>query len=331
MDPMNRCSTIVVFVFIVTIFLVWSRYNYLSTLNSQSQAILEEIKRFEEGLPINRKVKDLNDTQITEWRKKLKYILIWTHPHHDPLMYLGKGQETFIMKKCSMTNCYITTNKNYYKDITEFDVILFNGPEVVDKRKPVLPTKRDPKQNYVFASIESSDYYPICDNKFDGYFNVSWTYKLNSDISYGYVIARNMEGKVIGPKREMHWISIDDMKSINETIKQKLSSKKKLAAWLVSNCGAPSRRDTFVKKVQSHLRKMGVDWKVDVFGNCGTIPCARSEMPRCLQMFENDYYFYFSFENSFTEDYVTEKILHPLQHYGVPVVYGTANYTRYTF
>ncbi|KOB65783.1 Uncharacterized protein OBRU01_22067, partial [Operophtera brumata] len=265
----------------------------------------------------------------------LKYILIWTWPNHDPLMYLGKGQETFVKKNCKVKNCFITTNKSYFKDITEFDVILFNGPEVVDKRSPKLPLKRSPDQNYVFASIESSDYYPICDNKFDGYFNVSWTYKLNSDIFYGYIIIRNKDGDVIGPKKEMHWMSIDEMQPINDTIKEKLSSKKKLAAWLVSNCNAPSGRDGFVKRVQNKLKKMGNGMTVDVYGDCGTTPCRRADMPKCLEMIEKQYYFYFSFENSFTEDYVTEKVLHPLQHYAVPVVFGTANYTRwmnhYTF
>lgn len=38
-----------------------------------------------------------------------------------------------------------------------------------------------------------------------------------------------------------------------------------------------------------------------------------------------DYYFYFSIENSFSEDYVTEKLLHALKHYAIPVVYGGAN------
>nr|XP_037877562.1 alpha-(1,3)-fucosyltransferase C-like [Bombyx mori] len=46
-------------------------------------------------------------------------------------------------------------------------------------------------------------------------------------------------------------------------------------------------------------------------------------------MIREKYYFYLSFENSFGEDYVTEKLLHALEFDAVPVVYGGANYTRF--
>ncbi|XP_063375065.1 alpha-(1,3)-fucosyltransferase C-like [Cydia amplana] len=52
-------------------------------------------------------------------------------------------------------------------------------------------------------------------------------------------------------------------------------------------------------------------------------------MEECLKLIQEQYYFYLSFENSFSEDYVTEKLLTALENYAVPVVYGGANYTRF--
>ncbi|XP_050682732.1 alpha-(1,3)-fucosyltransferase C-like [Leptidea sinapis] len=49
----------------------------------------------------------------------------------------------------------------------------------------------------------------------------------------------------------------------------------------------------------------------------------------CLDLLRKDYFFYLAFENSLAEDYVTEKILYPLMHYTVPIVYGGADYSRF--
>lgn len=57
--------------------------------------------------------------------------------------------------------------------------------------------------------------------------------------------------------------------------------------------------------------------------------CGPRLSEHCYALIESDYYFYLAFENSFCEDYVTEKILTATQHYAVPVVYGGANYSRY--
>ncbi|KAJ0177337.1 hypothetical protein K1T71_007346 [Dendrolimus kikuchii] len=266
-----------------------------------------------------------------EYEKKqangMKYVLIWTLPNTDPLMYLGQGQDRFIKRNCKNAKCFISTDRSLFDSITHFDVVVFSIKEIVEKKVTDLPIIRSPHQKYVFASSESSDYYPLCDDRFDTYFNVTWTYKLNSDISYGYIVVRNNEGEVIGPKEVMHWKAISDMDSINDTLKIKLKSKRLAAAWFVSNCNAPSDRDTFVKKLRNELKKFNMD--VDIYGSCGTKKCPRQSMASCLQSVERDYYFYLSFENSFSEDYVTEKLLHGLQHYAVPIVYGAANYSRF--
>ncbi|KAJ8729961.1 hypothetical protein PYW07_016999 [Mythimna separata] len=141
------------------------------------------------------------------------------------------------------------------------------------------------------------------------------------------MIIKDKEGNIIGPKEEMHWETVETMMPINDTLKAKLSTKKFAAAWFVSHCNARSGRDLIAEELRTELAKF--DMQVDIFGRCGTKECPRGSMKECLQLVETDYYFYLSFENSFAEDYVTEKLLNGLNHYAVPVVYGGANYTRF--
>lgn len=106
-----------------------------------------------------------------------------------------------------------------------------------------------------------------------------------------------------------------------------LSTKTRAAAWFVSNCNTESLRESFVNSLQQHLRNFNME--VDIYGDCGTLQCPKSIMSRCLAMIGHKYFFYFAFENSISEDYVTEKVLYALKHNAVPVVLGGANYTRY--
>lgn len=68
--------------------------------------------------------------------------------------------------------------------------------------------------------------------------------------------------------------------------------------------------------------------EVDVFGNCGKLKCPKNEKTTCLKKLKNKYLFYLAFENSLATDYVSEKVLNAYHYLTVPIVYGTANYTR---
>lgn len=79
--------------------------------------------------------------------------------------------------------------------------------------------------------------------------------------------------------------------------------KTKMAAWFVSNCFSHSKRDEMVQKLKKYV-------DVDIYGDCGTKKCPRTDEEECRKMAATKYKFYLSFENSLCLDYVTEKYFH---------------------
>lgn len=252
------------------------------------------------------------------------YILIWTRRYMEPFIYMHTRRKSFKMMNCEFQNCYITDRSDFFEDMTDYDAILFNAIDV--KAGMNLPGIRSDNQLYVFVSTESVPNYPTFDD-FNWFFNYTWTYKLNSDILFPYIIVRNKRGQVIAPKKDVQWMTTTNMKPLNESVKERLKDKKSAGAWFVSNCAAVNERIDFVRLLREVLTSYDLD--VDIYGSCGNSYCPRVNMDDCLVKVESDYYFYFSFENSFTDDYVTEKLLTALNHFAIPVVYGGANYTRY--
>lgn len=254
------------------------------------------------------------------------YILQWTLWKTGPFPSMERGQDAFIFRKCAFQNCYITNDTGYLKNIKYFDVILIN---VVDMHKDLafsLPHKRAAYQKYVFVSRESYINYPVSDS-YDGYFNWTWTHRLDSDIKYDYIAIRDDQDRLIGPKDVMHWIDIDDMKPITKYVERKLRKKRYAAAWFVSNCEAKNKRSDFADKLKEELAKY--KHILHIYGNCADIKCPTDGLwEGCFALIERDYYFYLSFENAHSYDYVSEKVLNALNHYSVPVVFGGANYTK---
>lgn len=266
---------------------------------------------------ISSTIKSINDADS---ERRIKYILLWGQPIEPfDTRTLGIGKSAFEKNACKYKNCFVTFNKTHFPNLTQFDAVAIYGKYIPGRDG--LPTQRSERQKYIFAAYESPHYYRICDSVFDDYFNWTWTYTLDSDYRWGYFTIWDLEGKFVGPKIDMTWPQLDP---INDELKAKLSNKTKMAAWFVSNCYTLSKREQFVGELQREAEKK-YGWTVDVFGGCGKIHVSRDESLKALK---RDYYFYFAFENSFAEDYVTEKLLTALNHNAVPVVFGAANYSR---
>lgn len=260
-------------------------------------------------------------------RKRLIYILIWTPYDREPFMYWKLKRVHFTAMNCKFQNCYLTDKKTFFDDLTDFDAILFNAINTTDSIE--LPVIRSDNQIYVFVSTDSATNFPIICEDFNLYFNYSWTYKLDSDIPFPYLIVRDKRGNILGPKKDIRWMDKSNMENIKKSDKYRLQNKTIAAAWFVTNCPATNRRLDYAIGLRVALEKYNLT--LDIYGHCGEKKCPKDRMDDCFALIESDYYFYLSFENSFSEDYVTEKLLTALEHYAVPIVYGGADYSRYVY
>lgn len=250
------------------------------------------------------------------------YMLVWTPVNEMPFMVMQHGRHGFIRRNCTFENCFVTDQRAFFFDLLDFDVILFSVMGMTKEME--MPRVRSEDQKYILVGLEPAGIHRV-PFEFHKYFNITWTYKLDSDIVFPYIVVKNERDEKIGPKKNMHWINIKDMNRTSKYIKEKLQKKRIAAAMFVSNCVAPNERLAFTAELRKELANYSQ--RVDVYGACGDRWCDRDEQ-ECYALIESNYYFYLAFENSFGEDYVTEKLLTGLEHFAVPVVYGAANYTR---
>ncbi|KAI4501569.1 hypothetical protein M0802_003446 [Mischocyttarus mexicanus] len=255
-----------------------------------------------------------------------KTILLWNGMFGHKDFYFGNGD---IFKSCQVNECYATYDRSYLR-VDTYDAVLFHGIEL-DKRD--LPNRRSVNQHYVFVNLESPENRPIKDIYFEIYFNNTMTYRLDSDILWTYGFVRDLKtNKIVAPSNHTIWYLPDNDDKSGElsstshlkdvTTQKTFENKNKEIAWLVSNCPAKSGRWQYVKKLSQYIN-------VDIYGQCGdskTCPFSRD----CFHdLFEPQYFFYLSFENSLCQDYVTEKLYKALRYNIVPIVYGGANYSRF--
>ncbi|XP_059060998.1 alpha-(1,3)-fucosyltransferase C-like [Achroia grisella] len=261
----------------------------------------------------------------------IKYILFWSPPKDKKRMYFLKegtefnsGQSSFIQQKCPFINCYVTYNRSFLTDLNNFDAVVFNVKDLSKIRIEDLTVARSPHQKYIFRSQESSENYPVCNSMYDNFFNLTWTYKLNSDIPQPFINIYDASNKLIGPKKNIHWIT-----KMNHTdkFKNKITNKNKAVSWIVTKCNSKSKHQDFVREFRSELE--GYNHTIDTFGPCTENKCPDGKIHTCHKLIEKHYFFQLILENSFAEDYVTEKIVKSLMHFTIPIVLGGADYTRF--
>ena len=94
---------------------------------------------------------------------------------------------------CPITNCFVTDNKTLLgsKSINQFDALIFHPRDMTPKENGVfmIPNqkKRQPHQNYVMFMVESSSHDNLDYHKFQDFFNLTMTFRRDSDF-YRYVI-----------------------------------------------------------------------------------------------------------------------------------------------
>ncbi|XP_055328684.1 alpha-(1,3)-fucosyltransferase C-like [Paramacrobiotus metropolitanus] len=224
----------------------------------------------------------------------IKTVLFWTQFFGVPDSRGTMGSKLF--DGCPVKQCTATNDKG---NLNKADAVIFHALDVDPK---ALPGPRGSKQHYVFLIGESPANLPnnrVPDTPL-GFFDMTHTYRLNSDILGHYMYSAPLE----------------------QAPKNFAEGKNKLVAWYVSNCHTHSKRENYVKQLQKYVN-------VDVYGKCGSLKCSRNDEQACNQLLKKEYKFYLAFENSICQDYVTEKFTNALSNYVVPVALGGGNMTIY--
>ncbi|XP_002168730.3 glycoprotein 3-alpha-L-fucosyltransferase A [Hydra vulgaris] len=236
-------------------------------------------------------------------RFSLKSILLWNDLFGKENWGFPRSTNyDFKELECRVQNCFITTNRDLTLDA---DAVIFHISGKLNSRPKLKPVN----QRWVFLMHEA----PCLHNfkslrQWNSLFNWTMTYRLDSDIPIPYVhTCKKRNSKVNLLKKDI------------------MGKKKKLAAWMVSNCNSQSQRNQYMNELLKYI-------PVDIFGKCSALfgqnnKCEKNDEENCMNMISSQYKFYFSFENSFSVDYATEKFIKVLNTNAVPVVRGDANYT----
>jgi len=227
------------------------------------------------------------------------YSEIWKGLHPDDLDdYISKAG-------CPIQNCIITYDR---RKISTADVVVFHGVDFghlnfTSKHfHAITNTVRQSYQRWLFWMHETPLYYPESEN-YNNLFNWTMTFSRQSDIYHPYY----------------SYTRLRDFDERPGLYTNHARNKNKKVAWMVSHCGM--MRAEYVKELQKYT-------DITVYGLCGTSfdkmggVCSKVES-ECFKEL-TQYKFYLSFENSFCQDYVTEKYYKFGLMYGlVPIVMGT--------
>ncbi|XP_037526125.1 alpha-(1,3)-fucosyltransferase C [Rhipicephalus sanguineus] len=230
-------------------------------------------------------------------------ILFWTTVFGDWYSGLSKNGTAELrywqpIGGCA-DRCYIANDR---RTLSVSDAIVFYA---CDLNASDLPSYRAEGQKWVLWSLEAPttcDLSPVVSMK--DAFNWTMTYRRDSDIvdAYAKVTQR-----------------IKPISYSVERLERTWRNKKVTAVWAVSHCKTFGKRENFVDELRQHL-------SVDVYGKCGNLSCSRDVRFACYEMFEREYFFLLSFENTVCRDYVTEKLYLALLYDIIPVTFGGADY-----
>ena len=162
----------------------------------------------------------------------------------------------------------------------------------------------------------------LTDPIFNDFFNLTFTYRTNADISrpYGAFVHKGTS-KLATPE---DWNArYDQVKSKTMT---QVKNKTENVAWIVSHCETDSKREEYVKILQNYTQ-------VDIYGDCGTLKVPEkdhySDVDAGYLKIAEKYKFYLSLENSQCINYVTEKFFNALKFGLIPIANGALNRKEY--
>lgn len=229
-------------------------------------------------------------------------LLIWTHPfgHYRKLPHCGG---LYGIEGCALTDSHL--------DYSKADAVIIHHREIAIGTSELPPEPRPRAQKWIWMNYESPAHTPGL-WRFEGIFNLTMTYRTDSDIflPYGYLIPRGRRAKGLQNRyaRPLHVLSRSLLRP-------------RLVAWVISNWSESQARVAFYYQLRRYLQ-------VDVFGRAGRpLPAGSGNVVRLVSRYQ----FYLALENSPHTDYITEKLWNAVLAGAVPVVLGPSrqNYERF--
>ena len=180
------------------------------------------------------------------------------------------------------------------------DAVVFHARNDIDRER--AEKSRRSNQRFVFTPWEPPDYTPDL-KPFNGFFNWTMTYRFQSDIIASYYFGQAYIHKSShyyqlmlreNLRKNLHI----EFHTMDHQLSDELLAKKKLgtAAALISNCGGGSKRLKYLLLLRRYI-------DVKVYGKCGQDCPANVD---CREFIAQNYYFFFSFENSLCQDYTSQ-------------------------
>lgn len=132
-------------------------------------------------------------------RTGVKSILLWNTLFGDRNFYFGEGN---IFRDCPVDGCKVFNDRGYL-NVEDYDAILFHGNELSAYE---VPPRRRARQFYVYVNLESPANRAIPYEYYEDYFNLTMTYRLDSDILWPYgVVADAKTGHFVAPAQDPDW------------------------------------------------------------------------------------------------------------------------------
>ncbi|KPJ16503.1 Alpha-(1,3)-fucosyltransferase C [Papilio machaon] len=242
---------------------------------------------------------------LKSWPDDSVYILNWDKHLDTRKIFYGC---------CTAPKCILTKDKNYFgKDYKYFDAMLFSEKYLESTNRP----KTNINMLNIFISIQPKNKKAVCDNYYDDFFNLTFTYRLDSDIVWKDFVFQSFSQEIIAPSLSPAWNT--SLNPINQEIKSIIQQKTKSVAYI--DCKLENWTRPYLSKLQKHLDA----YSLKIYkNNCSN----KSDKEVDNGILKNEYMFYIIFEDYFAEDYVTGKILQAYNDNVVPIIFGGANYIR---
>ena len=237
--------------------------------------LTKHLLQFESALKRHKDIKDVkqlteNNSKKTGSIMKILYYTVFMNRKH----WFGLGRAPFA--NCEYTTYETTDDK---AQLATVDAVLVNDVDIPRDFINEVPERRNVHQKWILSMSESPINTMMHYGALNGIFNLTLNYKQNSDLyTPEFVIAKRND--IQAPLRTNF-----------------ARGKTKLVVWFSSHCNTQSKREDYVKQLQSYIA-------VDIYGTCGSLKCPKDFYHlnynygpnECDLYLNSTYKFYLSFE-----------------------------------